>query len=154
MRKLTEREEWRLMGFTDEQFDRAKESGVSSTQLYKQAGNSIVVNVLSAVFGQMNLKKKEDPGQVAAVEETERPAAVEPEEERRIKPMKAQELTINIDAHVGPSEESAQRALQILNWYLKDNPDIEPSITRVEPPDAVPYRSILMGSRRKGGSGQ
>lgn len=52
IRKLTPRECWRLMGFTDEDFDKAKEVN-SDTQLYKQAGNSIVVNVLMAIFKQM-----------------------------------------------------------------------------------------------------
>ena len=54
VRKLTPRECWRLMGFTDEQFDKASEV-CSNTQLYKQAGNSIVVNVLEAIID--NLKK-------------------------------------------------------------------------------------------------
>ena len=49
VRKLTPRECWRLMGFTDEQFDKAAEV-CSNTQLYKQAGNSIVVNVLEEIF--------------------------------------------------------------------------------------------------------
>ena len=52
IRKLTPRECWRLMGFTDEDFDKAEQVN-SNTQLYKQAGNSIVVNVLEAVFKQM-----------------------------------------------------------------------------------------------------
>ena len=38
------------MGFGDEDFNKAKGAGISDTQLYKQAGNSIVVNVLEAVF--------------------------------------------------------------------------------------------------------
>lgn len=41
---------WRLMGFSDEDFEKAKTSGVSNSQLYKQAGNSIVVSVLEAIF--------------------------------------------------------------------------------------------------------
>ena len=49
IRKLTPRESWRLMGFTDEDFEKAQEVN-SDTQLYKQAGNSIVVNVLEEVF--------------------------------------------------------------------------------------------------------
>ena len=49
VRKLTPRECWRLMGFTDDQFDKAAEA-CSNTQLYKQAGNSIVVNVLEEIF--------------------------------------------------------------------------------------------------------
>ena len=51
IRKLTPRECWRLMGFTDEEFDRVH--GISNSQLYKQAGNSIVVNVLSALLSQL-----------------------------------------------------------------------------------------------------
>lgn len=50
IRKLTARKCWRLMGFTDEEFRCAKASGVSNSQLYKQAGNSIVVNVLECIF--------------------------------------------------------------------------------------------------------
>lgn len=50
IRKLTPKECWRLMGFNDEDFDKAKASGVSNSQLYKQAGNSIVVPVLEAIF--------------------------------------------------------------------------------------------------------
>lgn len=50
IRKLTPLECWRLMGFTDDEFYKAKESGVSDTQLYKQAGNSIVVDVLEEIL--------------------------------------------------------------------------------------------------------
>ena len=52
LRKLTPKECWRLMGFKDEQFEKAQEI-CSNTQLYKQAGNSIVVNVLEAIFRQV-----------------------------------------------------------------------------------------------------
>lgn len=52
IRKLTPRECWRLMGFYDEDFDKAEKVN-SNTQLYKQAGNSIVVNVLEEIFKQM-----------------------------------------------------------------------------------------------------
>ena len=45
IRKLTPLEVWRLMGFDDVDFYKAKLIGISDTQLYKQAGNSIVVNV-------------------------------------------------------------------------------------------------------------
>lgn len=51
IRKLTPLECFRLMGFSDEEFNRIK--GVSNTQLYKMAGNSIVVNVLEAIFKQL-----------------------------------------------------------------------------------------------------
>lgn len=52
IRKLTPLECWRLMGFSDADFKKAQAKN-SNTQLYKQAGNSIVKNVLVAVFGQM-----------------------------------------------------------------------------------------------------
>ena len=57
LRKLTPRECWRLMGFTDEQFDKATEV-CSNTQLYKQAGNSIVVNVLEEIFKNLSILKR------------------------------------------------------------------------------------------------
>lgn len=50
IRKLTPRECWRLMGFSDADFDKAQAAGISNTQLYKQAGNSIVVNVLEEIL--------------------------------------------------------------------------------------------------------
>ena len=49
IRKLTPLEYWRLQGFTDEQFYKAKNSGVSDSQLYKQAGNSVTVNVIDEI---------------------------------------------------------------------------------------------------------
>ena len=49
IRKLTPLECWRLQGFTDEQFYKAKNDGVSDSQLYKQAGNSVTVNVIDAI---------------------------------------------------------------------------------------------------------
>lgn len=52
IRKLTPLECWRLMGFSDEDFNKAAKVN-SNSQLYKQAGNSIVVNVLMAIFKQM-----------------------------------------------------------------------------------------------------
>lgn len=58
IRKLTPLECWRLMGFSDDDFHKAEKVN-SNTQLYKQAGNSIVVNVLIAIFGQM-IPGKED----------------------------------------------------------------------------------------------
>ena len=41
------------MSFSDEDFDKAKAAGVSDTQLYKQAGNSIVVQVLYYIFKEL-----------------------------------------------------------------------------------------------------
>ena len=58
IRKLTPRECWRLMGFSDEDFDKAKAAGISDTQLYKQAGNSIVVDVLMAIFKELLCQKQ------------------------------------------------------------------------------------------------
>lgn len=52
IRKLTPKECWRLMGFDDEDFEKAEKVN-SNTQLYKQAGNSIVVNVLMAIFNEL-----------------------------------------------------------------------------------------------------
>ena len=49
IRKLVPIETWRLQGFTDEQFYKAKESGVSNSQLYKQAGNAVSVPVVDAI---------------------------------------------------------------------------------------------------------
>ena len=50
IRKLTPRETFRLMGFSDENFDAAQKAGVSNSQLYKQAGNSIVIDVLYYIY--------------------------------------------------------------------------------------------------------
>ena len=50
IRKLTPLECWRLMGFPDDAFYKAQTVPTSNTQLYKQAGNSIVVPVLEAIF--------------------------------------------------------------------------------------------------------
>lgn len=60
IRRLTPLECWRLMGFSDEDFRAAEADEINSdTQLYAQAGNSIVVNVLEAIFGEM-LPKGQD----------------------------------------------------------------------------------------------
>lgn len=53
IRKLTPRECYRLMGFADEDVDRVVAVGMSNVQLYKQAGNSIVTNVMMEIFRQM-----------------------------------------------------------------------------------------------------
>ena len=59
IRKLTPKECWRLQGFSDESFEKARETlnnkfykgkDKSSSQLYKQAGNSIVTDVLFYIF--------------------------------------------------------------------------------------------------------
>lgn len=65
IRKLTPKECYRLMGFNDEEYERAAQV-TSKAQLYKQAGNSIVVNVLQAIFknllkkGMVVMEKKEE----------------------------------------------------------------------------------------------
>ena len=53
IRKLTPKECWRLMGYTDDDFNKAHNAGVSNSQLYKQAGNAIVKQVLMAIFSKM-----------------------------------------------------------------------------------------------------
>ena len=57
IRKLTPKECWRLMGFDDEDFEKAEKVN-SNTQLYKQAGNSIVVNVLYSILKNLLVKEK------------------------------------------------------------------------------------------------
>ena len=58
IRKLTPKECFRLMGFTDEDFAKA-EAVNSNTQLYKQAGNSIVVDVIAHIFTQLKAVQNE-----------------------------------------------------------------------------------------------
>jgi len=53
IRKLSPLECWRLMGFDDEDFYNAQSADVSDTQLYRQAGNSIVVNVLEYILQEL-----------------------------------------------------------------------------------------------------
>lgn len=55
IRKLTPRECWRLQGFPDWAFDKAQEVN-SNSQLYKQAGNSVTVNVISAIAKEFEWK--------------------------------------------------------------------------------------------------
>ena len=58
IRKLTPRECWRLQGVRDYQFDKLHD--ISNSQLYKLAGNSIVVDVLMAIFKNLFLKEEEN----------------------------------------------------------------------------------------------
>ena len=58
IRKLTPKECWRLMGFDDEDFEKAEKVN-SNAQLYKQAGNSIVVNVLEEILKNLIGEKNE-----------------------------------------------------------------------------------------------
>lgn len=57
IRKLTPLECWRLQGFTDEQFYKAKNDGVSNSQLYKQAGNAVTVNVVDAIISNLEVMR-------------------------------------------------------------------------------------------------
>ena len=55
IRKLTPRECFRLMGMREDDIDKIQVAGISDTQQYKMAGNSIVVNVLEAIFKELFL---------------------------------------------------------------------------------------------------
>ena len=55
IRKLTPRECFRLMGMKDDDIDKIQEAGISNTQQYKMAGNSIVVDVLESIFKELFL---------------------------------------------------------------------------------------------------
>ena len=70
IRKLTPRECFRLMNYTDEDYDRAAAVN-SNTQLYKQAGNAIVKSCLMAIFSQLNIKGVK-PWNEMTVEERQR----------------------------------------------------------------------------------
>ena len=59
IRKLTPKECWRLMGFKDSEFEKAQKVN-SNAQLYKQAGNSIVVDVLERILENLLLKDEND----------------------------------------------------------------------------------------------
>ncbi|APD21293.1 site-specific DNA methylase [Bacillus phage phi3T] len=53
IRKLSPLECWRLQAFDDEDFEKAFAAGISNSQLYKQAGNSITVSVLESIFQEL-----------------------------------------------------------------------------------------------------
>lgn len=57
IRKLTPKECWRLMGFDDSDFEKAEKVN-SNTQLYKQAGNSIVVDVIERILTELLIEEK------------------------------------------------------------------------------------------------
>lgn len=57
VRKLTPKECFRLMGLNDDDIDKIQQTGISNAQQYKMAGNSIVVNVLEAIFRNLFVKK-------------------------------------------------------------------------------------------------
>lgn len=58
IRKLTPRESFRLMGVGEKDIDKLLGSGISNSQLYKLAGNSIVVNCLAGIFRQLFVKNE------------------------------------------------------------------------------------------------
>lgn len=60
IRKLTPKEYWRLQGFADEDYQKAKDSGLSNSQLYKQAGNSICVPVVQGILKNLLKVEKKD----------------------------------------------------------------------------------------------
>lgn len=62
IRKLTERECFRLMGCDDADIDKIQSAGISKTQQYKMAGNSIVVDVLYHIFRKMFVETKPEGG--------------------------------------------------------------------------------------------
>lgn len=62
IRKLTPLETWLLMGFDKSDYEKASKVN-SNAQLYKQAGNSIVVNVLVAILRNLLLEPVEPKGQ-------------------------------------------------------------------------------------------
>lgn len=57
VRKITPKETWRLMGFSDEDYFKVKQV-CSDSALYKQAGNSIVVNVIYEVLKSLLISRK------------------------------------------------------------------------------------------------
>ena len=64
IRKLTPRECFRLMGVCEADIDKIQASGVSNSQQYKMAGNSIVVDVLYHLFDKMFVNKQNDSQQM------------------------------------------------------------------------------------------
>ena len=56
---MTPKECWRLQGFPDWAFEEAREVGTSDTQLYKQAGNAVTVNVIQAIGQELKEMERE-----------------------------------------------------------------------------------------------
>lgn len=52
-RKLTPMEYWKLQGFSEEDFNKAKDAGVADGQLKKRAGNAVTVDVIRAIAGRL-----------------------------------------------------------------------------------------------------
>mgnify|MGYP000888124831 FL=1 len=69
IRKLTPHECWRLQGFPDWTFARAREAGLSDSQLYKQAGNSVTVPVIKAIADRMGYNdNRQETGEIVKLE--------------------------------------------------------------------------------------
>lgn len=64
IRKLTPRECFRLMGVSEENIDKIQAAGISNSQQYKMAGNSIVVDCLYHIFKKMFIEKENDNEQL------------------------------------------------------------------------------------------
>lgn len=60
VRAMTPKEKFRLMGLKDRDIDKLLNTGICKTQLYKMAGNSIVINVLIEIFKQMFISQEKD----------------------------------------------------------------------------------------------
>ena len=65
IRKLTPRECFRLMGVTEADIDKIQQSGVSQSQQYRMAGNSIVVDVLEHIFRKMFVETEQESQQLS-----------------------------------------------------------------------------------------
>lgn len=65
IRKLTPRECFRLMGCDEQTIDKLLNAGISQSQLYKLAGNSIVVDVLYHIFRKMFVEKGNEDKQLS-----------------------------------------------------------------------------------------
>lgn len=63
VRKLTPKECFRLMGLTDNEIDTIQAAGISNCQQYKMAGNSIVVDVLAAIFNKIYINTQNETKQ-------------------------------------------------------------------------------------------
>lgn len=64
IRKLTPRECYRLMGVSEENIDKIQAAGISNSQQYKMAGNSIVVDVLYHIFKKMFIDQENENEQL------------------------------------------------------------------------------------------
>lgn len=64
IRKLTPRECFRLMGVSEENIDKIQAAGISNSQQYKMAGNSIVVDVLYHIFRKMFIDKENEKAEM------------------------------------------------------------------------------------------